>query len=122
MLAANQADMITMSPILLGTIARIPGRDVIQSPSGIMTDIVFGGLFRPDKPGYRSDNPFLDERIREAINLGIDRDDLNQKVYGNGATRSDAPLLAPGMLGWNDSVAVAMRNDPIPFDPEEGKG
>ena len=121
LLAANQADMITMSPILLGSIGRIPGRDVIQSPAGIMTDIVFSGLFRPDKPGYRADNPYLDERVRKAINLGIDRDDLNQRVYGNGATRSDAPLLALGMLGWNDPVAVAMRSAPIPFDPEEGK-
>ena len=121
LLAANQADVITMSPILLGTIGRIPGRTVIQSPAGIMTDIVFSGLFREHQPGYRADNPYLDERVRKALNIGIDRDDLNQRVYAGGAIRSDAPLLAPGMLGWDDPVAVAMRNDPIPFDPEEGK-
>ena len=121
MLAANQADMITMSPILLETIGRIPGREVIQSPAGIMTDIVFSGMFRDHQPGYRADNPYLDERVREALNIGIDRDDLNQRVYGGGAIRSDAPLLAPGMLGWDDPVAVAMRENPIPFDPERGK-
>jgi len=61
-----------------------------------------------------SRRPFSDRRVRQALNLGFNREDLvRYDLLGNGITIGTISL--PGEFGHNDSVR------PYPYDPREAK-
>ena len=117
MMASKQADVAALSAVTLPQALRFDNLYVIEQPSTVHTQLFFTNLFRPGDPGYDPDYPFLDPRVREAFNIAIDRDLIVERIYAGRSIRQDAPLLAPGMLGWEHPIVQEMRNDPIPYDP-----
>lgn len=60
-------------------------------------------------------NPLMqDKRVREAVNLAVDRDEL-LKTVGGGFGKVATQLLQPGMFGYNTGLK------PYPYDPERAK-
>jgi peptide/nickel transport system substrate-binding protein len=62
----------------------------------------------------RAGSPFKDIRVRQAVNLAIDRDNIVKNLLRGRATPASQPAL-PGMLGFNPDIK------PYPYDPERAK-
>ena len=56
-----------------------------------------------------------DENVRLALNLAVDKDAIAEQVYGGYAQVVNAQLLAPSILGHNESLEA------FPYDPEEAQ-
>ena len=117
MLAARQADLGNVSAVTLPQALKFDNLKIIEQPNTMITQNYFGNIFNPGDPGYDASWPFNDIRVREAFNIAIDRDLIVERIYQGKSRRYDAPSVAPGMAGWDEPEVVAMRNNPIPFDP-----
>jgi len=75
----------------------------------------FGGMLIPEDKryveGYHRMDPWKDVRVREAMNIAIDRNALVKTFFRGTATA--APIF-PAMLGWD-------KLKPIPYDPKRAK-
>ena len=56
-----------------------------------------------------------DPNVRLALNLAVDKDAIAEQVYGGYAQVVNAQLLAPSILGHNESLEA------FPYDPEEAQ-
>ncbi len=56
-----------------------------------------------------------DERVREALNLAIDKEAIAEQIYGGYAQVVKSQLLAPSILGHNADLEA------FPYDPDEAK-
>jgi peptide/nickel transport system substrate-binding protein len=65
-----------------------------------------------DKP--LSVNPFRDRRVREAMNLAIDRAAIRERIM-NGQSDPDNQYMKPGQYGYDPTLP------PIRFDPAEAR-
>ncbi len=65
--------------------------------------------------GSGEGNPFKDVRVREAVNIAIDRDTIGEKIFFN-SIQPAGTLLAPGTTGYDETV-----NQPYPYNPERAK-
>ena len=61
-----------------------------------------------------TENPFRDRRVREAVNLAIDRDAIRDRIM-NGQSDPDNQYMKPGQYGYDPALP------PIRFDPAEAK-
>ena len=117
MLGAKQVDIAALSAVTMPQASKMDHVKILVHPNQIMTQWFFTNIFEPGDPGYDENWPFLDKRVREAFNLAIDRDLIIDRIYQGTAARVDTPLLAPGMIGWDEPEVQAMKNNPIPYDP-----
>jgi peptide/nickel transport system substrate-binding protein len=83
---------------------------------GPNTLIIFGGMCRPAnvnyyQEGYHNQDPWVDIRVREAMNLAIDRDAINLALHKGTAKPMTIPFQIPG---WTDL-------EPYPYDPDRAR-
>lgn len=69
---------------------------------------------RPELPGRPGRNPLTDPRVRRALSLSIDRDELTREGV-RGAGRAAAQLVVPPVFGYDPSLAGD------PYDPEAAR-
>ena len=119
--ATEKADIINLSVPTLKQAEIIDSLKILTNPNTVIVHWVFFNLWEEDHPAYDNDSPFYDARVREAFNLAVDRDTINEVIYKGLTTRQDAPITAPAHLAWSTPIVQAMVNDPIPFDPARGK-
>ncbi|MBE3142277.1 MAG: ABC transporter substrate-binding protein, partial [Thermoplasmata archaeon] len=92
------------------------GFKVGTKPAGDDVFLMFGGMIDPhDKryeEGYSQQDPWVDVRVREAMNIALDRQAIVDALYpgGIGVVRT----LAWTLPGWEDF-------EPIPYDPARAK-
>jgi peptide/nickel transport system substrate-binding protein len=84
-------------------------------PYGPHSAIMFGGLERPGtfyyKAGYHNVDPWTNIKVREAMNIAIDRNAINKALHNN----LGVPMaVIHQMPGFRDQT-------PIPFDPARAK-
>ena len=58
--------------------------------------------------------PFDDVRVRRAISMAINNEDVVNNLYNGYGTPAKGPI-APGVIGYDDSI------EPIEYNPEEAK-
>ena len=63
-----------------------------------------------ERPG----SPFKDVRVRHAVNLAVDKDNIVRNLLRGRAVAASQPAL-PGMVGYNPDVK------PYAFDPVQAK-
>ena len=63
---------------------------------------------------HADEEPFSDQRIREAVNYAIDKEGIVASLYG-GRDQVAAQLVPEGVVGHNESLEA------WPYDPEEAK-
>jgi peptide/nickel transport system substrate-binding protein len=96
----EQADIVqALGPEDASLIASTPGYRLV-SRAGITTDYLQMCLSRP---------PFSDPRVRQAVNLGVDRDALVREVLG-GRGRAANQLVGPAVFGHDPSVPAIQRD------------
>ena len=85
--------------------------DVTTSPT-----VLALGLFQTDFSGRWGDRgtPFLDKRVRQALNYAIDRDAIVENLAG-GITKPASQPANPSTFGFNPDVK------PYPYDPVKAR-
>ncbi len=93
--------------------------DSIDVLTGLEARTIFLGLdqLREELIGGegQGSNPFKDIRVREAVNLAIDRDTINEKIFYN-SVKPAGTLLPPGTTGYDEEL-----NQPYEYNPEKAK-
>jgi peptide/nickel transport system substrate-binding protein len=101
--SAGRVDVVSeLRPVETLRVAQSPFAKVVKNRGALAT--VFG-QFNMRKPG----SPWRDVRLRQAVNLAINRDELIRDVKGNGVI---IPALVPERaFGYDPTLG------PYPFDP-----
>ena len=110
-----------MLPRDLYTQAKSAGMVVYRSsgPSHLGS-VGFGGLYREDHDYYKADVPWLDIRIRKAINHAINRDELIEEIFGGDAIKMLVGGYHQVNEGWNPDWEKNFERD-YGYDPELAK-
>jgi peptide/nickel transport system substrate-binding protein len=117
-LLTGEVQMATMDRSLYGQ-ATSKGM-VIYTSSAPANEVVigFGGFYLESSPHYKPDVPFLDKRVREAINRALDRDEINREIFGG----AGEPLYVQGFHasqpGWNPDWENNFERD-YGYDPDK---
>jgi peptide/nickel transport system substrate-binding protein len=83
------------------------GFKITQPPTAVLMSIAFR-TERPDKA------PLKDKRVRQALNLAIDRVAMSQQILG-GLAQPAYQGATPAVMGYNPALP------PIPYDPAAAK-
>jgi peptide/nickel transport system substrate-binding protein len=117
LVTTGQADLIDLNSTLVETLERANGR-FETTPNAVWVFGAFGNLYEPDAPGYNPDIPWADVRVREALNISLDRQQLLDTFYKGRARFLNDPFLGPGVVGYE----FARNNDnPVPFDVDRAR-
>jgi peptide/nickel transport system substrate-binding protein len=73
------------------------------------------GQMEPIAPGYSADDPFRKLEVRKAANLAINRQELLDQFWGEGAILFSVHNMSP-LFDYHEG-----RWDPYPYDPDEAK-
>ncbi len=105
----GRVDLVTeLSPLDTLALAQSRFGNVVKNRKGLAS--VFGQFNM-----RKSDSPWRDRRLRQAVNFAINRDDLiTYAAKGNGQVIPG--LLPPLSTGFDPELA------PYPFDPEKARG
>ena len=107
------------------------GLVVLQSelPS-IQVGFIIGGVYNPEAANdcadggercfYQPDEPHLDPRVREAINRAIDRNEINEQLFGGIGQPHAVWGYHPALPGWNPRW-LEEYDDKYGFDPERAR-
>lgn len=114
MLQAGAADIIDMPVGLKREIEAAKPR-TISIPGNYHAWIFLGGQYRPDRKGYNPKLPWLDVRVRKALNLAIDREAIARQLLFGEARPLPVFLIYRGTPSFNPSW------DAYPYDPAQAK-
>ena len=130
---------LTTGQVQIGEISRelhldaeAEGLEVLQSelPS-IQVAFIIGGVYNPEEAGpckqegfencfYREGEPHLDPRVREAINRAIDRDEINEELFGGIGRQHTVWGYHPALPGYNPRWTEEF-DEKYGFDPERAR-
>ncbi|TVQ38360.1 MAG: ABC transporter substrate-binding protein [Geminicoccaceae bacterium] len=120
MLLAGEADVVALPRELQGDATARGFRILSSTNAAMQTAFMFGNLYDPDVEGHNPDLPWLDIRLREAMNRAIDREVLLEVLYDGRAE----PLVRFMMDSRNEGYAphLAERFEAAyGFDPERAR-
>ncbi|MFC1929105.1 ABC transporter substrate-binding protein [Chloroflexota bacterium] len=114
MLKTGQIDATRISETSIPEIPK-EGFTTAYWPGGPNTHIVFSGIILPEdkryKEGYHNQDPWADVRVREAMNIALDRETMNKAIHLDTAK----PItICQQLPGWEEL-------EPYPYDPERAK-
>ena len=83
--------------------------------------IYMGGQFHlPGDPKFKADVPWNDKRVRQALNLAIDRKELLSTIFRGKGAPMYVSGYQPYLEGWNPAWTERF-NDAYGFNPERAK-
>lgn len=105
----------------LQTAAEANGLKVLSSTVPAMRLLgFFGGLHLPDDPAYDASAPLSNPKVREALNVAIDREEINRTfLKGRGEVMVQS-VAHPKFPGWNQGL-VAEFDEMYAFDPDKAR-
>ncbi|HMG41323.1 MAG TPA: ABC transporter substrate-binding protein [Acidimicrobiales bacterium] len=100
-LRAGEVDLITaVTPDIAGDLPNAPATEGGENPF-ISLDALNGVA--------------TDHRVREALNLAIDKEALADELFGGFATVSNCQIVSPGSVGYDPDL------EPYPYDPDRAE-
>jgi len=115
-LLSGQMDMVYPIPVQdIPRLEAAPNVKVIAGPE-VRTMYLTMNQWKDTLPGsaVEGENPFKDQRVREAVYRAIDIDLINQRIMRGQATAA-ALMVAPGVNGFTDQI------ERYAYDPEKSK-
>lgn len=120
MLKSGEADIVEISA---GSVDEVEaaGFRVISSPGAAYFTLGLGGMVLPSRAAYdptsplASDDPEISAKVREALCLAIDKDAIQQHIFGGTGQQFSVIQFLPG----TDQENPDWR--PIGYDPERAK-
>ena len=116
----------------LHTDAQGAGLSVLQSelPS-IQVAFIIGGIYNPEEAGpclteefqncfFQPDEPHLNPMVREAINRAINRDEINEQLFGGIGRQHTVWGYHPALPGYNPRWTEEF-DEKYGFDPEKAR-
>jgi hypothetical protein len=83
--------------------------------------LYFGGMyFLPDDKEFKKEVPWTDKRVRQAMNVAVNRKELLNTVFAGRASLAYVSLWAPNSEGWNPKWESRF-NELYAFNPEKAK-
>lgn len=117
-LLGGSVDVINAVPINgVDSILAEEGRfELVSAPSTLLIFILpdQGQEPTPKVTGTDGKNPYLDPRVREALNLAINREEIAEQVMG-GMAQPASQLIVDGVFGHNPDL------EPYSYDPERAR-
>jgi ABC-type transport system substrate-binding protein len=122
-LAALLTEEVAMAtlPRSLYTQAKTEGMVIFSSTipaNGVV--IGFGGLYLETSPHFVPDIPFLNKNVRKAINHALDRNEINNEIFGG----AGEPMYNQGFhwsqIAWNPEWEENFERD-YGYDPDKAK-
>ncbi|MBI2858698.1 MAG: hypothetical protein HYX90_06445 [Chloroflexi bacterium] len=111
MLRTGAADVVAVSPTAAVRLSS-SGFGVKSVPDAYSPSFGLAGQFIPETTRFFDPKlPWLDKRVREAMNIAIDRQDLASSLYEGTATPSSTHSFLPWTRDWK----------PYPYDPTRAK-
>jgi ABC-type transport system substrate-binding protein len=108
-------------PRTLYTQARSAGMVVHTSTAPSDYVIVgMGGVYRKDHDYYDPTVPFLDIRVREAVNRALNRDEIIDELFLGGAQKAFVNGFHPTLEAWNPDWQANFEKD-YGYDVEKAK-
>lgn len=116
MLRTGEADIIEL-PRSLKKEVQAAGFEARRSLwPGIVVFGVLGGQYMKDRPSYNPKVPWLDKRVREAINLAVNRRAIMEHLFLGEAEANAVPIIPPWVKDLNNPAWK-----PYPYDPARAK-
>jgi peptide/nickel transport system substrate-binding protein len=116
-LLSNEVDFVQDVPV--HEVARLKATKGIKVQSGPENRVIFLGfnLARPElvSSDVKGRNPFQDVRVRQAVNLAINRETIHRLTM-RGQSMPVGILATPLTAGWSSELGA-----PPPFDPAKAK-
>jgi len=108
-LLSNEIDLVDSAPIQ--DLPRLESSPGIKVSKRTELRTVFIGFNGKEKLEDGRPNPFLDVRVRQAVEASIDRDLINKKIM-RGLARPSGSLIAPEIAGYAKSLDTYQPADP----------
>jgi ABC-type transport system substrate-binding protein len=83
---------------------------------GIVVFGLLGGQYSNDRPTFNPKVPWLDKRVREAMNLAINRQAIVEHLFLGEAKVNIVPIVPPWVKEFSNPAWK-----PYPYDPERAK-
>lgn len=112
-LLSGEVDLIDSAPIQ--DLERLKADPNVKVNALTELRTAFIAFNRRDKLPSGAENPFNDIRVRQAFELAIDRDMINQRVM-RGLARPSGSLIAPDIAGYSAELDTYQ-----PADPEKAR-
>lgn len=114
MLKAGEIDVTGISTTRIAELKKA-GFKISLWPSAQTFTFAFGGLLSPQDsrydPRYHHKDPWADVRVREAMNIAIDREAVVKGIFHGAAVPETIAIMVPGF----DKLK------PYPYDPQRAK-
>lgn len=115
MMQRGEADIIDVPLSFRKEVAGVPVK-VIRAADAFSSYLFFAGMYKDkEAPGYDPKLPWRDKRVRQALNLAIDREAIADHVFQGEARPAAVIEPLPAQLGFKASWK------PYPFRPDEAK-
>jgi peptide/nickel transport system substrate-binding protein len=115
MLRTGEIDITDVTLKSVSQLQKTQGITLRNWPGGYTIFALFGGMMSPKdkryKAGYHRTDPWVDKRVREAMNIALDRNAIIKAVYKGTA---EATTVCWTLPDWRNLK-------PIPYDPERAK-
>jgi|SaaInl8_200m_RNA_FD_contig_121_75030_length_4038_multi_3_in_0_out_0_3 peptide/nickel transport system substrate-binding protein len=110
MMQTGEADIADVSPEQAAFLEG-KGFTVVTVPGSKFYSASLLGQWLPDVETYDPDVPWLDERVRKAANLAINREEISQTIFEGYAAPTPMNFHSP----WIQDL------DPYPYDPDQAR-
>jgi len=110
MLRSGEVDLAPISYDSVETI-KASGLKIISIPNSWGPAIKFGGLVMTDPKRYKSNNPWVDKRVRQALNYAVDKEAIAKGIFHGEASPTGAAQILPEFFDIK----------PYPYDPSKAR-
>ena len=90
--------------------------NVISVKQAVTAGVYLTGIYNEGAPAYDPERPWADRRVREALNLAVNREAIIENLLYGEAQPAVVASVLPWQLGWKDSW------ESYPYDPERARG
>lgn len=112
LLQSGAADLVSVDFDTATQLASNTNLQKFTSPASYNAHLLFGNNYLPSDKRYKGPQPWSDIRVRQALNLAIDRDAIAKSIYHG--------FAKPARIGHLDALLPADVK-PYPFDQEKAK-